>query len=192
MRLKLRKRSSDCEADSPDLSYMQWILSQVSANGWAVPGVLGGGGALPWAYSIGLWATFGHPDLAAFGRPLNTYYDFSKADVVLALDADFLACGPGSNHYVHDFAARRRVRTKSQPAQEQIVQAGTTAAVFRHPASPEVARILGVENVARGVVAAGGLVVADRVIPIAHAAAATVRSNPGWPIETQAHDQNIW
>lgn len=22
--------------------------------------------------------------------------------------------------------------------------------------------------------------------------AATVRSNPGWPIETQAHDQNIW
>ena len=39
MRLKLRKRSSDCEADSPDLSYMQWILSQVSANGWAVPGV---------------------------------------------------------------------------------------------------------------------------------------------------------
>jgi Domain of unknown function (DUF4262) len=71
MRLKLRKRSSDCEADSPDLSYMQWILSQVSASGWAVPGVHGGGIAPPWAYSIGLWATFGHPDLAAFGRPLD-------------------------------------------------------------------------------------------------------------------------
>src|SRR5258708_20048796 len=71
MRLKLRKRSSDCEADSPDLGYMQWILSQVSANGWAVPGVLGGGVAPPWAYSIRFWATFGQPDPPPFGRPLD-------------------------------------------------------------------------------------------------------------------------
>jgi len=79
MRLKLRKRPSGCEADSPDLSYMQWILSQVSANGWAVPGVLGGGVAPAWAYSIGLWATFGHPDLAAFGRPLDQLAVMVKA-----------------------------------------------------------------------------------------------------------------
>ena len=30
--------------------------------------------------------------------------------MVLALDADFLACRPGSVRYQHDFASRRRVR----------------------------------------------------------------------------------
>ena len=30
----------------------------------------------------------------AFGRDVNTYYKFATADVVVALDADFLACGP--------------------------------------------------------------------------------------------------
>ena len=44
----------------------------------------------------------------AFGRPVNTYYNFADADVVLALDSDFLACGNGSTRYAHDFAARRR------------------------------------------------------------------------------------
>ena len=31
----------------------------------------------------------------AFGQPVNTYYDFSNANVVVSLDADFLASGPG-------------------------------------------------------------------------------------------------
>ncbi len=44
----------------------------------------------------------------AFGRPLNTRYQFSNADVVLALDSDFLAGGPGSTRYARDFADRRR------------------------------------------------------------------------------------
>ena len=93
MRLKLRKRSSDCEADSPDLSYMQWILSQVSANGWAVPGVLGSTAALPWAYSIGLWATFGHPDLAAFGRPLNQLAVIVKSLCLRIADDEVVSAG---------------------------------------------------------------------------------------------------
>jgi molybdopterin-containing oxidoreductase family iron-sulfur binding subunit len=54
--------------------------------------------------------------LAAFGEPVNTYYDFSKANVVLSLDADFLGCGPGSLRYVADFMARRRVRTSAAEA----------------------------------------------------------------------------
>ena len=45
--------------------------------------------------------------LMAFGRDVNTYYRFDKADVVLALDSDFLACGPGSTRFAHDFANRR-------------------------------------------------------------------------------------
>ncbi len=44
----------------------------------------------------------------AFGEPVETTYDFSKADVVVSLDADFLAAGlPGNTRYIRDFAARR-------------------------------------------------------------------------------------
>jgi MoCo/4Fe-4S cofactor protein with predicted Tat translocation signal len=46
----------------------------------------------------------------AFGRPLNVTYDFTKADVVLSLDADFLCSGPGHVRYSRDFASRRKVR----------------------------------------------------------------------------------
>ena len=45
----------------------------------------------------------------AFGQPVNTIYDFSKADRILSLDADFLAALPGTLRYARDFAARRRV-----------------------------------------------------------------------------------
>ncbi|MEP6742564.1 MAG: TAT-variant-translocated molybdopterin oxidoreductase [bacterium] len=45
----------------------------------------------------------------AFGQPVNTIYDFSKADRILSLDADFLAAHPGSLKYARDFGARRRV-----------------------------------------------------------------------------------
>ncbi len=44
----------------------------------------------------------------AFGEPVETRYDFSKADVIVSLDADFLYAGfPGSVRYARDFAARR-------------------------------------------------------------------------------------
>jgi MoCo/4Fe-4S cofactor protein with predicted Tat translocation signal len=49
----------------------------------------------------------------AFGRPLNITYDFNKADVILALDADFLCSGPGHVRYSRDFASRRKVRKDS-------------------------------------------------------------------------------
>jgi molybdopterin-containing oxidoreductase family iron-sulfur binding subunit len=44
----------------------------------------------------------------AFGQPVETRYDFSKADVVVSLDADFLYAGfPGFARYARDFAKRR-------------------------------------------------------------------------------------
>jgi MoCo/4Fe-4S cofactor protein with predicted Tat translocation signal len=44
----------------------------------------------------------------AFGEAVETRYDFSKADVIVSLDADFLSAGfPGSTRYIRDFAARR-------------------------------------------------------------------------------------
>ncbi len=47
--------------------------------------------------------------MIAFGQPVNTVYDFSKASRILSLDADFLSAHPGTLKYARDFAARRRV-----------------------------------------------------------------------------------
>jgi MoCo/4Fe-4S cofactor protein with predicted Tat translocation signal len=44
----------------------------------------------------------------AFGQPVETRYDLSKADVIVSLDADFLYAGfPGNTKYIRDFASRR-------------------------------------------------------------------------------------
>ncbi len=44
----------------------------------------------------------------AFGQPVETRFDFSKADVIVSLDADFLSAGfPGNTRYIRDFARRR-------------------------------------------------------------------------------------
>ncbi len=43
----------------------------------------------------------------AFGRYVNTIYRLEKADVILSLDADFLASGPGGLRYAREFARRR-------------------------------------------------------------------------------------
>lgn len=47
--------------------------------------------------------------LVAFGEYVETRYDFSKAEVVLSLDADFLSSGPACVRYSNDFAKRRSV-----------------------------------------------------------------------------------
>jgi MoCo/4Fe-4S cofactor protein with predicted Tat translocation signal len=49
----------------------------------------------------------------AFGRPVETRYDLTKADVIAAFDSDFLASGPGAVVYARQFADRRRVREAS-------------------------------------------------------------------------------
>jgi MoCo/4Fe-4S cofactor protein with predicted Tat translocation signal len=50
----------------------------------------------------------------AFGQPVNTVYQFDKADVVLSLDADFLTNGQGSVRYSRDFINRRRLTDGSK------------------------------------------------------------------------------
>jgi MoCo/4Fe-4S cofactor protein with predicted Tat translocation signal len=45
--------------------------------------------------------------LRAFGEALEPVYHFDKADVVVALDADFLASGPGHLRYTRDLVSRR-------------------------------------------------------------------------------------
>ena len=49
--------------------------------------------------------------MLAFGRPVNTIYDFSQADVIVSIDADFLACGPGNLRHARQFADKRRVQS---------------------------------------------------------------------------------
>ncbi len=46
--------------------------------------------------------------VSALGKPVNTYYKFDAADVVVSLDSDFLACGHASTRYARDFSTRRR------------------------------------------------------------------------------------
>ncbi len=51
----------------------------------------------------------------AFGEAVDTVYDFSVADVIVALDADFLGSGPGHLRYAADFAAARRNNAPAVP-----------------------------------------------------------------------------
>jgi len=46
----------------------------------------------------------------AFGRAVAVRHDFSRADVVVSLDADFLTQGPGAVPYAGQFMSRRRAR----------------------------------------------------------------------------------
>jgi MoCo/4Fe-4S cofactor protein with predicted Tat translocation signal len=45
----------------------------------------------------------------AFGRAVNTVYMLGKANVILSLDADFLASGPGHIAYAKQFSRRRKL-----------------------------------------------------------------------------------
>jgi MoCo/4Fe-4S cofactor protein with predicted Tat translocation signal len=47
--------------------------------------------------------------VSAFGEPVNTIYRFDQAERILAIDSDFLNCGPGNLRHARDFAAMRRV-----------------------------------------------------------------------------------
>ncbi len=47
---------------------------------------------------------------AAFGQAVETRYDLSNAEIVVALDADFLTDGPGHLTCARDFARLRRIR----------------------------------------------------------------------------------
>ena len=65
--------------------------------------------------------------LMAFGRDVNSYYQFEKADVVLALDSDFLACGQASTRFAHDFASRRAGRDRSNMNRLYSIESSMTS-----------------------------------------------------------------
>ena len=55
----------------------------------------------------------------AFGKPVNTIYHFDQADVIVSLDADFLACGPGN------LRLRAPVRRQAPRAEQRHAHAAT-------------------------------------------------------------------
>jgi MoCo/4Fe-4S cofactor protein with predicted Tat translocation signal len=93
----------------------------------------------------------------AFGAPVNSLYRFEAADVVLALDADFLCCGPASLRYSRDFMARRRVRAGNTDMNRLYAVECTPTltgakADHRLPLKPSQ-----IENFARAIAAAVGV-----------------------------------
>ena len=69
----------------------------------------------------------------AFGQPVETRYDFSKADVIVSLDADFLYAGfPGNTKYIRDFAKRRNPDGQHEPAVCDREHADSTGAKADH------------------------------------------------------------
>ncbi|HWT02250.1 MAG TPA: TAT-variant-translocated molybdopterin oxidoreductase [Pyrinomonadaceae bacterium] len=57
--------------------------------------------------------------VAAFGEPVNTVYRFDQAERVLAIDSDFLNCGPGNLRHARDFISMRRV-TEERKAMNRL------------------------------------------------------------------------
>jgi len=45
----------------------------------------------------------------AFGKPVNPVYHFDRADVIVSLDADFIASGRGHVRYIREFSSRRNL-----------------------------------------------------------------------------------
>ena len=63
----------------------------------------------------------------AFGRPVNTIHRFDQADVIVSLDADFLACDEPSTRYAHDFAARRVRGNRTDMNRLYVIESTLTA-----------------------------------------------------------------
>jgi MoCo/4Fe-4S cofactor protein with predicted Tat translocation signal len=61
----------------------------------------------------------------AFGRPVGMSFRLAPADVVVAIDSDLLASGPGSVRYAGEFAARRRP-TPEAPEMNRLYVAEAT------------------------------------------------------------------
>ncbi|MDQ3818665.1 MAG: TAT-variant-translocated molybdopterin oxidoreductase, partial [Acidobacteriota bacterium] len=114
---------------------------------------------------------------AAFGEAVNTTYRFDQADRILAIDSDFLNCGPGNLRYARDFAAKRRVvgenRTMNRLYSVETTPTNT-GAMADHRLSVRPSEI---EGVVRAIAAALGGVGASVKVDASGAPAYTAHSN---------------
>ena len=98
----------------------------------------------------------------AFGQPVETQYDLSKARVVLSLDGDFLSSGfPGFHKYARQFSQRRNPELKSEMLRYYAVESSptNTAAKADHRLHMRASEVEGFTRAlasALGVAQAGG------------------------------------
>ncbi len=93
----------------------------------------------------------------AAGRAAETLYHFDKADVILSLDADFLASGPGMVRYTRDFADRRRV-TEERKTMNRLYAVESTPSLTGAKADHRLPRRASdIETLARAIAAAVGV-----------------------------------
>jgi molybdopterin-containing oxidoreductase family iron-sulfur binding subunit len=91
----------------------------------------------------------------AFGEFADAQYRFEQADVILALDADFLGAGPGALRYAREFAARRRPENAERMNRLYAIESMPTStgarADHRLPARPSQ-----IAAIAQAIAAASG------------------------------------
>ena len=113
----------------------------------------------------------------AYGQAVETRHDFSKADVVLTLDADPFVSGPGAIPAARAFARRRREAAETGGAApryyavESTPTASSSLADHRFPVKPSA--LASVARSLHGALAGGP---ADPAFPWLGAAAADLRS----------------
>ena len=94
----------------------------------------------------------------AFGQIVEIRYRFDKADVILSLDANFLAAMPGNVRYAREFSSRRRIRDGQSEMNRLYVVESTpsiTGAKADHRWSSRASEIVRVARAAAAAVGAG-------------------------------------
>ena len=104
----------------------------------------------------------------AFGQPASVQYNLAAADVILALDSDFLTQGPGSVRYSKDCGRRRKLVKEaahdSAAAGQAPAATETHSAPATHEVAPKLNRLYAVESCPT---ATGSI--ADHRLPLASA-----------------------
>src|SRR4029077_12142037 len=93
----------------------------------------------------------------AFGRYVNTVYRPEKADVILSLDSDFLASGPGHIAYMRQFYRRRKLSGPTDTMNRLYVVEPTPSVTGSSAGNPLSLRVSGLAAVARALAANLGL-----------------------------------
>jgi MoCo/4Fe-4S cofactor protein with predicted Tat translocation signal len=116
----------------------------------------------------------------AFGQAVETRYDFGRADVIVSLDADPFAFGPGSLVYARAFARRRREAATGAGAPPRYYAIETTptssGALADHRISLKPSELHSAAAALSTAVAGG---TADSRFPWAAALAADLRAHAG-------------
>ena len=94
----------------------------------------------------------------AFGQYIESQYHFDKADVIVALDSDFLFSHPASLRHARQFADRRRVKAGGNATMNRMYAAEPTPSLTGVMADHRIAVAGGeIERLARALAAALGV-----------------------------------